>query len=101
MQSARPSARGRGWFLRFADERQADGGGEERDCVGGEGEGCADPLDQDAGEPRPPDLGGRSARLHLAVPLHQARPLDQDRQIGLIGKLEEGAQGADQEAGQV
>ena len=63
--------------------------------------GARDRTDQEAGDARTGDLGGRAADLELRVALEDVLAVDQRRQVRLVGDVEEDGQAAVDEADQV
>ena len=72
-----------------ADRAEQQRRGEERDGVDGDGDRRGQDLDEEAADAEGHELGGGAARRQRAVRLDQPLALDDRRQVGVVGGVEE------------
>ncbi len=96
----RCSSRRAGW-LRTPDQEQRDRRYDKGNGIDKDRQGRPDHLDESAREAGTADLGKRGARGQLAVALDHPIDADERRNIGRIGRIEEGAEAALEEDDQV
>ncbi len=78
--------------LRFADRAQQHGRDEVRDGIDGDGDRRRQELDEEAADPERHELGCGSAGRQGTVRLDQAVAVDDRREVGVVGRVEEGGQ---------
>ena len=81
----------------LADAEDEERRAEEAGGIENHGDRSAQPVDDQAGEPRATELCARPADLQLRVPVDEFPPVDEFRQIRLVRDVEEDGRDPDEE----